>query len=194
VSPLELARAYTVFSTPGEVLKPRPVERISRPGGRVLEKMRVKRKKVVRPSTAYLIRDLMRQAVESGTARAAKIEGLAAAGKTGTSSGRRDAWFAGQAGSLVAAAWVGLDDGKPLGLTGSMAAAPLWRGFMERAAWARPPEEVSVPADVIERRVDPRTGLLVRGGSKGYAELFRRGALPPRDRWLRHDAPVTVVR
>ena len=193
LSPLELARAYTVFHTPGEVVTPQPVARLLTPGGRSLERIRPRRKRVVRPASAYLVRDLMVQAVESGTARAAKIEGLDMAGKTGSSSRLRDAWFAGQAGALVAVAWVGLDNDQPLGLTGSAAAAPLWKAFMSKAVPARQEHRVERPEAVVQRRVDPRTGLLVHGWSKGRNELFRRGALPPRDRWLRHDRPVEVV-
>ncbi len=193
LSPLELARAYTVFHTPGAVVTPLPVARLLTPGGRGLKRLRPRRKRVVRPATAYLVRDLMRQAVDSGTARAAKIEGWDVAGKTGSSSRLRDAWFAGQAGSLVAVAWVGLDNGEPLGLTGSAAAAPLWKAFMERAVPTRQGRRLARPEAVVERRVDPATGLLVRAWSKGRMELFRRGALPPRDRLFRHDRPVEVV-
>jgi penicillin-binding protein 1B len=194
VSPLELAGAYTVFATPGVAATPRPVERILTPGGRGLERLRARTRSVVRPASAYLVRDLMRQAVASGTAQAAQMPGIEVAGKTGTSSERRDAWFAGQAGSLVTVVWVGLDDGSPLGLAGATAAAPLWKAFMERAVPARSGGGPQRPDDIVEARIDPRTGLRVRGWSQGREELFRRGALPPRDRLLRRDEPLAVVR
>ena len=58
---------------------------------------------------------------------------LDAAGKTGTTNGLRDAWFAGFSGRLLTVVWVGCDDGHPLGLTGAEAALPIWTSFMTRA-------------------------------------------------------------
>jgi penicillin-binding protein 1A len=114
------------------------------------------------------------------------------AGKTGTS---RDAWFAGEAGGLVVVAWVGIDDAEPLGLGGGQAAAPLWKAFVEPALSAWPTTVVERPRDLVERRVDPDTGLLLPDRSrKGRNELFRRQALPRKDRWLLRDRPEPVVR
>jgi penicillin-binding protein 1A len=145
---------------------------------------------VVRASSAYLIRDLLQDAVERGTGRRAAIDGLAVAGKTGTT---RDAWFVGEAAGIVTVAWIGLDHAD-LELGGGRAAAPLWRRFMERAAGARAPREVERPGDVVVRRVDPETGLLLgKRSGRGREELFRRQALPRRDRWLLRDRPEQVV-
>ena len=116
------------------------------------------------------------------------------AAKTGSSSGLRDAWFAGHAGSVVAAVWIGLDGGGRLGLTGAQAAGPLWRGFMARAAPARAPHRVERPAGVVEQWVQTGTGLLVREGRAGARpELYRRGTLPARRRWWRIDEPMPVI-
>jgi membrane carboxypeptidase/penicillin-binding protein len=150
---------------------------------------------VARASTAWIVRDLLVDAVRGGTGRAARIEGVEVAGKTGTSSGLRDAWFAGQAGSVVAVAWTGRDDGGRLGLTGAAGAAPLWRAFMRGAVAARPRLHVERPFGVVLRRVDPGTGLLVsRLSSSGREEPFRRGALPKRKRLLVRDRPAAAVR
>ena len=75
--------------------------------------------------------------MEAGASRAARISASGAFGKTGTSSERRDAWFAGGAGSVVTVVWVGLDDGAPLGLSGAEAAAPIWREFTAVAVGGR---------------------------------------------------------
>jgi membrane carboxypeptidase/penicillin-binding protein len=66
---------------------------------------------------------------------------------------------------------------------------------MERALSARPPRQLKRPWDVVTRRVDPETGLLLSKRSrKGREELFRKKALPRKDRWLRRDQPEPVVR
>lgn len=192
VTPLELASAYTVLATPGQRLKPLPATRVEKPGGRRLARFRASASRVCDPSTAFLVRDLLRTAVRSGTARPVAIDGLDVAAKTGTSSSRRDAWIAGHVEGVVAVVWVGRDDGAPLGLTGGAAAGPAWRDFMAAAVRARPPRPVRTPPGVVERTVDPRTGMLVRSGHRrAQPELFRQDALPPRKRfWRRTTVPV----
>ncbi|MEM1178623.1 MAG: transglycosylase domain-containing protein [Acidobacteriota bacterium] len=193
-SPLELAAAYSTIAGGGLKSRPRPVLRLEKPGGWILERFRVKRDRVTSPATAFLVHDLLRDAVRDGTAGAANLEGLAVAAKTGTSQDRRDAWLAGYASGLVTVVWVGRDDDRPLGLTGAQAAAPLWRAFMEKATDLRPPSNISRPSGVVTRHVDPTTGLRVIAlHPRAEAEIFRRGALPPRDRWLKKDQPVPVL-
>ena len=148
-SPLELARAYTAIAAAGRSVKPRPVRRLERPGGRKLHRFKTGSRQVANAETAYLIHDLLLDAARDGTARAAAVDGLEVAAKTGTTSERRDAWLAGYAGGVVAVVWVGRDDAKPLGLTGTGAAAPLWKAFMERAVRARPPRVVARPEGVV---------------------------------------------
>jgi penicillin-binding protein 1B len=194
-SPLAVAQAFTVFATPGEVLVPRAVRRVERPGGARVERFASRRREVVDPATAFLVTDLLRDAAREGTARAAALDGLEVAAKTGTTSERRDAWLAGHAGGLVTVVWVGRDDGRPLGLTGSEAAAPLWREVMRRGLPLRPERHLERPSNVVNRHVDARTGLLVRSWSAdAREEVFRLDTLPPRDRFWRRDPAVAVVR
>jgi penicillin-binding protein 1B len=193
-TPIAVARAFTVFATPGRVLEPFPVWRAATPGGRALERWRPRSTKVADPAAAYIVRDLLRTAVEEGTAVGGAIAGVDVAAKTGSSSDLRDAWFAGQAGSVVAVVWVGLDDGGRLGLTGAAAAGPLWRELMARAVPARPPYAVERADGVVERWVQEKTGLLVRAGRSGARpELYRKGDQPRRKRWWRPDAPTPVI-
>jgi len=194
-TPLELADAYAVFSgSLGRRAKLTPYTRLARPSGRTITKHRSRHKKVVRPASAYLIRDLLRDSVERGTSRPARIEGREVFGKTGTSSDRRDAWFVGGTGPLVAAVWVGIDDGTPLGLTGSGAAAPIWRSFIAAAAPTRPAVVVERPDDVVERIIQERSGLLVARPRRGsHPDLFRRGAMPPSRRFWRKDEPIAIL-
>jgi penicillin-binding protein 1B len=194
-SPLEIASAYTVFAGLGRRVEPRPIAEIAKPSGRRLERFGKRSRRVSRRTTAWLVHELMRDAVENGTGRQARIDGLAVAAKTGSSSGLRDAWFSGEVRGLVTTAWIGLDRDAPLGLTGGEASAPLWREFAARAVLAIPGSEPAAPRGLVTRRVDPETGLvksrLSRGGRE---ETFRRGAVPPSDRPLLRDEPSPVIR
>lgn len=184
VAPIELAAAYTAFVTPGRRQEPRLVQRALAPSGRGLGKARPKSRRVSGAAAAYLVRDLLKEA-GSRTLGATNFEGLELIGKTGTSSEQRDAWFAGSVGSMVVVAWVGFDDGRSLGLSGAQAAAPIWKAFAERGASGRPGYALARPRGVVERWVDPRSGLLVRPSRKGARrELFRKGDEPGRKRIL----------
>jgi membrane carboxypeptidase/penicillin-binding protein len=194
-TPLELARAYTVLATPGRRLEPLPIRRIEQPGGGPLVDMRRQSSRVVRPASAWLVRNTLRTAVESGTARTGALGDLPVAAKTGSSSGLRDAWFAGSAGPVVTVVWVGRDGNEPLGVSGSRAAGPIWRSFMEAAVAAYPWKDQEPPANIVKRFVDRQTGLLVRERNpRAVPEYFRRSVLPPRDRFFRRDRPVPTVR
>ncbi len=193
-SPLAVARAYTVFAAGGYALEPYSVRRIETSAGRGVDRTRPSGRRAASASAAYIVRDLLRTAVERGTANPGEIAGLDVAAKTGSTSDLRDAWFAGQAGSVVTVVWVGMDDGSRLGLTGAQAAAPLWHDFMVRAVPARPAYEVARPDDVVEQWVEISTGLLVREGRDGARpELYRRGTLPSRRHWWSFDRAEPVI-
>ena len=71
VTPLEMAGAFTVFATPGRAREPFALHRVERPSGRGLEADAGGRRRIARSSSAYIIRELLRDAVENGTGRAA---------------------------------------------------------------------------------------------------------------------------
>ncbi len=193
-SPLRLARAYTVFTNLGRASKPLPWTEMLLPEGSRLERRDPERRKVVSAASAFLIRDLLEASMSAGPAAAGALDAPGAFGKTGTSSSSRDAWFAGGADSLVAVVWVGLDDAEPLGYSGTRAAAPIWKAFMERAVPLRPAYTQDRPKGVVERWIQTDTGLLTSRERKGTElELFRRGATPPKRRLLRRDSPLEPI-
>ena len=194
VTPLELAAAFSALANGGLRVEPRPVSRLERPEGRRIERFTPRDRRVASAETAYLVTDLLYDAVARGTARGAAIEGWNVAAKTGTTSERRDAWLAGWANGIVTVVWVGRDDARSLGATGGGTAAPLWQRFMEKAVGSRPRQSVEVPAGIVELHIDRRTGLLVRAiNPHADLELFRRGATPRRDRFFRVDDAAPVI-
>lgn len=194
-TPLALARAYTALATPGRTVDPRPYVRIERPGGRVLDRARIERDRAATPAAAWLVHHALHTAADEGTARIARGLAPDVAAKTGSSSELRDAWFAGHASGVVAVVWVGRDDGSPLGLTGSRAAGPIWRAFMDVAVPARPPRATPEPRGVLRGWVQPETALRVKESRPGAREeVFRRGAEPPRRRIWKRDEPMPVIR
>ena len=127
--------------------------------------------------------------------RGVRIENLDVAAKTGSSSSSCcDAWFVGHAGSVVALVWVGRDDDQSMGLSGSTAAAPIWREFMAVAARARPARTTPRPEKIVEAHVDPKTGLRVRATREGARPcLFRKGVMPRKKRPILRDPPEMII-
>ena len=135
VSPLEMAQAYDAFANGGYRVRAYGVERIRTASGRVLyEHGAAPRAPVIgQPALAYMIQ-MMRQVIAGGTGGRARVAGYDIAGKTGTTSDYKDAWFIGYTGGFVAAVWVGKDDNTPMRrVTGGGAPAEIWRAFMTAA-------------------------------------------------------------
>ena len=134
VSPLEMAQAYDAFANGGFRVHAYGIERIRTASGQVLYDHGVGKAPLAavigQPALAEMA-EMMRQVVASGTGARAKIGGYDLAGKTGTTSDYRDAWFVGFTGGFVTAVWVGRDDNTPMKrVTGGGAPAEIWRGFM----------------------------------------------------------------
>ncbi|MBC6981490.1 transglycosylase domain-containing protein [Caulobacter sp. 17J80-11] len=134
VSPVEMAQAYAPFSNGGLRVQAYGINRIRTKSGKVLYEHRPNeagRTSVIgNPPLSYMNR-MLRQVVASGTARGAAIGGYDLAGKTGTTSDYKDAWFVGYTGGFVTAVWVGKDDNKPMKkVTGGGSPAAIWKTFM----------------------------------------------------------------
>jgi penicillin-binding protein 1A len=135
VTPLELAQAYTPFANGGYGVQAYGVERIRTRAGKVVwsRKAAALRPVVGNPALGELNR-MMRTVITSGTGVRARIAGYDLAGKSGTTSDYKDAWYAGYSGGLVTVVWLGRDDAKPMArVAGGGAPAELWRGFMVQA-------------------------------------------------------------
>ncbi len=138
--------------------------------------------RVIGEENAYIMRSMLREVVQRGTAVRAKVLGRPdLAGKTGTTNDQKDAWFSGFADGVVTTAWVGFDDQKPLGSreTGGKAALPMWIDFMRVALKDQPVTVEPQPDRVISVRIDADTGE--RAGPRSVNtrfELFVLGTEP----------------
>jgi penicillin-binding protein 1A len=182
VSLLELTNAYATFDDLGKMAPPLLVTRVLDRTGKLLERHDIQGAQVMRPEVAYIMTDLLQSVItdERGTGRRARELPGPLAGKTGTPTDSRDAWFVGYSRDLVAGAWVGFDDDRPLGKEeGATAALPVWMAFMEKALKLRPPAPFPVPPQVVFARVDAATGKLAApGDAQARNEPFVPGTAP----------------
>jgi penicillin-binding protein 1B len=173
VTPIELARAYVPLAAGGQA---RPVSALAG-DGREAEPPR----QAISAAEAFLLTAALQGVIERGTGASVRAMGLAGpvAGKTGTTNEARDAWFVGYTSNLVTLVWVGFDDGRPHGLSGAEAAAPIWTDFMKRATATYPPAAFEPPAGVATVRIDPTTGLRATDNCPQVAtEVFLSGSEP----------------
>ncbi len=137
VSPLDMAQAYAPFSNGGFSAPGYGIERIRTANGKVLYDRgleKLSRPSVVGSPALQYMNQMMRKVVTSGTGTRAKVANYDLAGKTGTTSDYRDAWFVGYTGGFVTAVWLGRDDNTPMKrVAGGGAPAGIWRDFMSRA-------------------------------------------------------------
>ena len=117
--------------------------------------------RVITAQNAYIMRSIMREAVERGTAvRAKALDRKDIGGKTGTTNDQVDAWFSGLNSQVATTAWVGFDNQQTLGAreTGGRAALPIWIEYM-RSALSEIPESFEFqPDDMVTVKIDAETG------------------------------------
>ena len=135
VSPLEMATAYDAFANGGRRVDAYGISRIRTPQGRVIyQRQSGQSGQAINNPSLYYMNQMLRGVVTSGSGRSAAISGRDLAGKTGTTSDYKDAWFVGYTGGFVTAVWVGKDDNTAMrGVTGGSSPAAIWKGFMEAA-------------------------------------------------------------
>ncbi|MBP3649076.1 MAG: PBP1A family penicillin-binding protein [Clostridia bacterium] len=160
ITPLQETVAYSVLANGGIYQKPISFLGISDSDGKVIYDSHAQqlRFQVFRPSTSWMIVDMMKDVVSGGTATKAKISGQTVAGKTGTNSDSRGVTFCGMTGWYVSTVWIGHDNYKPLSskTTGGNSAAPLWQSYMSKIHKAKGLEN----RDIIE--ADPAQLELTR--------------------------------
>jgi penicillin-binding protein 1B len=185
---LDLAGVYTAFPRMGARLSPHLVRGATGRDGASVFHRATTPPPTGDPQAAYLVHHLMEGVVDRGTARRLRTQGFtgALAGKTGTTNDFRDAWFVGYSPDLLAAAWVGFDDGRPVKLPASATALEVWSAAMKPIMTTRRAGRFPIPAGITFAEVDPASGLLATDACPGVREAFRAGTEPRtycRERW-----------
>jgi penicillin-binding protein 1A len=180
-TPLNLCQAYTAFPRGGTSIRPRLIESVTSPWGEQLFLATEEVTEAMPAETAYIVSNLLQEAVQDGTGARAKVLGRPVAGKTGTTNDEQDAWFMGFSPYLLTGVWVGYDQVKPMGKfeTGARAALPIWLDYRTKVEPNYPIEDFQVPPGIVMARVDARSGRLAGpGATEAYMLPFVNGTEP----------------
>lgn len=160
IAPLDVAQMYATLAAGGFQAPLSAIREVLTEAGEPLSRYPLKVRQALPEGPVYLVNWALEQVMRAGTGRAAYQQlpsSLSVAGKSGTTDDFRDAWFAGFGGDRVAVVWVGRDDNKSIGLSGSSGALPIWAGVMKGLkVQSRDPFQ---PSSVISLLIDPGTGL-----------------------------------
>jgi penicillin-binding protein 1A len=129
-----MAQIYSVFANKGDMIEPRLVSKIISKEGSIIYETKPKEiADFTTPPQAYMMTDILKDVIQRGTGKNAKVDGIELAGKTGTTNNNVDAWFCGYSPTIEAIVWVGRDNNKPIGkrATGGRVSAPLFAKYFE---------------------------------------------------------------
>ncbi len=186
---LNLTSAYASFVNGGKLISPIIIDRIQDSEGNTIINNENRRcmncdkisftgkdypqiednyNQVMSEQTAYQVTTILEGVVKRGTGKKLRDLQLNLAGKTGTTNENTDAWFIGFTSNLVIGVYVGMDNPKPLGKfeTGSKAALPIFREFIEKSVKKSEARPFKVPENMTLMVVDPLTGEKAKFNSK----------------------------
>ncbi|MDR2341885.1 MAG: PBP1A family penicillin-binding protein [Campylobacteraceae bacterium] len=152
-TPLEYSKLYGMFANGGVLVEPIILKKIINRFGeeRVFES---KKEQILDPAQNFLMIDMLKSAVERGTGRAAKVNGIEIAGKTGTTNKNVDAWFCGITPDINVVIWYGNDDSSPMAISevGGRTSAVPFAYFMQNYIKIYPEtrRRFTIPTDVIK--------------------------------------------
>jgi penicillin-binding protein 1A len=195
-----LASAYAVFANGGFKIEPYLIDRITDEDGDTLLQAKpvqacglacdkdtidpdLLAPQVLSSDVAFLMDTALKDVVQHGTARAAKVLNRQdIGGKTGTTNDQVDTWFAGYQNDLVVTTWIGHDSPTSVHEYAAQLALPLWIDFMRVALKDKPEAEVRLPENVIALHINPKTGLIApENGNETVVEYFREEDVPVSD-------------
>ena len=186
---INLTSAYAPFVNGGKKIEPSLISRIQDRRGKTIFKVKNREcigcdkyiaesenypfientnDRVLSEETAYQMVAILKGAVDRGTAKKLKSLKVPLAGKTGTTNDNFDAWFIGFSSNLVIGVYIGFDNPKTLGKfeTGSKAALPVFKNFVENALFEEDFQDFRVPKNIFLTSLNYDTGQKSQPGEK----------------------------
>lgn len=187
VTPLEMAGAYATFPRGGTYIKPYYVSMIKDRRDRIVYSVKLNEKRVISKDDAFMLTDMLRNVVEYGTGKSARL-GRPAAGKTGIADNYTNAWFVGFTPEIASAVWIGNDrQSEPMNygstVIGSSMSASIFKNFAIEYLKPFPVQDFVMPENIERVSIDVYTGKQTTSDKvlrRYYA--FQKDNLPKKDK------------
>jgi len=172
LTPIEVTQMYQTLAGDGFSTPIKGIRAVVDTEGKQLQSYPLTVRQAIDPAATYIVNTMLQEVMHEGTGRAAYSsfpQDYGLVGKTGTTNDAKDSWFAGYTGDYLSVVWVGRDDNKSIGLTGSTGALPIWTALMQQISTQ--PVNLIPPDNVKLVWVDPGSGLLANkdcGNGKQY--------------------------
>lgn len=163
VTPLEMSTAYSCIANGGMYIEPISYTKICTKDDDVILENKPKKNRVFSEETAFLMRELLKGVVTSGTAGGSTIPGMETCGKTGTTDDNKDKWFIGFTPHYCSTVWFGFDKPKVIS-TGTNPAIGIWKKVMTEIHEDLPDEKFDKPSGIVKANVCGNTGKYSSGG------------------------------
>jgi penicillin-binding protein 1B len=171
LTPIEVTQMYQTLAGDGFLTPIRGIRAVVADDGKQLQSYPFTVRQAVDPAATYIVNTMLQEVMLHGTGHSAyedfpKDYGLI--GKTGTTNDAKDSWFAGYTGDYLSVVWLGRDDNKPIGLTGSTGALQVWTSLMKQIS--KQPVTLIPPENIVMAGIDPNNGLLANKTCKRSKE------------------------
>lgn len=192
VQPLDFVAAYATFDNGGFAVQPKFISRIEDRNSRpIYTPPATSLQPAIDPRVAFIMRDMMRDVVERGTATSVRRvvpSRVAVAGKTGTTNDNSDVWFVGMTPELVTGVWLGFDKPQMIapGAGGGSLAAPIAANIIASYYQSRQSGTWSAPPGLVSAELDRATGKVAgldTPSDRRYQEWFLEGTEPGARAW-----------
>ena len=176
---IELTAAYAAIANGGVYTEPILYTQVlDHEGNVLLDNTTPDTHEVIKDSTAFLLTSAMEDVINQGTGTAARLDGMHAAGKTGTTQDSTDLWLSAYTPYYTASVWGGYDSRKPMENMNQSWHSRLWKAIMDRVHEGLDDKDFEVPSSVVQCTVCSETGLLAVSSCPSYTEYFSEENAP----------------
>lgn len=184
VSPIEMAGAYATIANGGVYQKPTFYSKVVDENGNIVLKPDQKQTRVMTEEAAYVLKEVLTEAVKTGTSTTCTIEGMSVAAKTGTTNNDYDRWFCAFTPYYTSTVWYGYDNSCTITGWALNPSAQIWTSVMRQAHEGLEPKTFAEerPENVVEAVICEKSGFLATQTCKNYrttrTEYFVSGTEP----------------
>lgn len=177
---LEMTAAYAAIANGGTYTEPiLYTEILDHDGNVLIDNSSPSTHEVVKDSTAYLLTSAMEDVINRGTGTPARLSGMTAAGKTGTTENSTDLWLSAFTPYYTGSVWTGYDENKHMeNIYDQSWHMRIWKNIMERIHEGLPDKDFERPASVVQKTICTQTGKLAVSGCSTLTEYFASDNVP----------------